>query len=185
MRVRYTLTSKEWREGRRLSRENRRNSVSLWVWACILMPMLSSIGDLFHSIRQTGDAMYRGSLLPVLLLLASLTVAATMALRWRRERVLEARAAALGDDVEMEAGEDGVRFSHFNFQGNRTITVIVRPWESFERIRVGEQVLVLIHGESKGHDTIPQRVFTEEQLQRMQRLCARKLRPAREASTAS
>lgn len=181
MRVRYTLTTKEWREGRRLSREKqKKSSVSLWVWACIVMPLLGSIGDILHSIRQSKDAMYRGSLLPVLLLLASLTVAAMVAVRWRNERALEARASTPAEDVEMEVGEDGVRFSHFSFEGNRATKIIDRPWKSFERIRVGEQVLVLIHGEGNGHDTIPQRAFTEEQLQRMRRLCARKLRPARE-----
>jgi len=70
-----------------------------------------------------------------------------------------------------------MRFSHFHAQKNKAIEAIDRPWESFERIRIGEQVFVLIHGASKGHGTIPQRVFTEEQLQRMQKLCARKLRP--------
>lgn len=179
------MTSKEWREGRRLSLEkNKKSSISLWVWACIVMPMLGSIGEIVHSVRQSRGAIYRGSLLPILLLLAGLTAVAMVAVRWRRERALEATSSAVNGDVEIEIGETGVRFSRFSSTEGEAKEVISRPWEYFERIRIGEQVLVLIHVQGHGHDTIPQRAFTEEQLQRMQRLCSRKLRPARQVQRA-
>jgi hypothetical protein len=144
------------------------------------MPILGSVGEILHNIRQSKDATSRGSLLPILLLLAGLTVAAMALIVWRRERALESRARALAGDVEIEVGEIGVKFSYFGAGGDEAREVIDRPWQDFERVRIGEKVLVLIHGRRSGHDTIPQRAFSEEQLQRMQRLCARKLRPARE-----
>jgi len=175
MQVRFSITAREMREARRLAQAKRtRSSISIWVWACLVIPLVGSFGDLIREVRQAKGVSISGSVLPEILLVAAVVLTAFLVLRLRRGTSMKPGLSAAGGEVAMSFREDGLHC--FEVDAGVADEECLR-WESFQDVRVGKHVLVLLYRHGRRFEAISQSAMTEEQLQRLQRLLARKLRP--------
>lgn len=176
MQVRFAVTAKEWREARYLYRtRSERSSGDSWALLLIMVPLVGSLGDIVHMISVSGFSP-RGSVLPVLLLLASASAAALL---WR-SRARDRRAGeALGVTVSqwtVNIGENGLeRFR----EGDAGASRIARTWEDFRSYRVGRRVIVLELQKERGFEVLPLSALNADEQAWLRRMTARKIKPPR------
>ncbi|MBS1815245.1 MAG: hypothetical protein JSS87_10255 [Acidobacteria bacterium] len=174
--MQYTLTAAEWREARYLFHtRGKRGAGEAWAWMLVAVPILGSIGDLAHTAQVSGITLH-DSIAPLLLLLAAAAIAALILTnRWRARNA--GRAAGLIDETwSVQLGEAGVQRSRIGDNGEPAAAY---TWEQFATYRLGRRVLMLALHDGARFEAIPLVAFDAEDRERLQRLIARKIKPAR------
>lgn len=176
VQVRFAITAKEWREARYLYRtRGERSSGDSWALLLIMVPLVGSIGDIAHMLSVSGFSP-RGSVLPILLLLASASAAALL---WR-SRTRDRRA---GEASGLTVGEWTVNIAETGFerfrQADGGASRMARSWEEFRSVRVGRHVIVLELGTDRGFEVLPLSALNAEEQAWLRRMTGRKIKPSR------
>lgn len=183
MQVQFTLTTADWREARYLHRtRGKRGGGEMFAWMLVAVPIIGSVGDLAHTAKESGITL-RDTVLPLLLLLAAATMAMFLLLKRAQDRKAARLSGMTGVIWELQMHEAGFR-RHCPEDESRSSATY--RWEEFRDYRLGRHVVMLSINNSAQFEAIPLHAFGEEELERLKRLLARKIRaprPKRESRT--
>ncbi|MEK6398111.1 MAG: hypothetical protein V4734_08505 [Terriglobus sp.] len=199
MRVVYEWTQSEWDEAVRLAaaKRRRRGSVSSITIGVILVPLIGGAITGLITLRHNTTLGVAGTILPLLLGLVALCIVLWFVMAtWRMKR-LRAAAPMPAGECEAVLQEGGWRFrpltsgveemgvvetvtaataSEDETSLSATAAATLTPWSSMTGTREGRRVVVFLHEE--GFAGVPTRCLSEDQVGHLQRMMARKLRPA-------
>ena len=178
MRIRYNWQPEEWREAVLLATSRPRRGTSIPLpYVIVGIMSLGAVGDVVHAIRESGGMRFSGSLAPVLLLAAGVTLGLLLLTRAAaRRRHLDAMPAMPQAEQERGVGEDGWQSSAAD-EATRG-TPALRSWSDLAEQRTGKRTLVLVGG-TGSFAAVPLRALSDAQGGHLHRLVVRKLRAAR------
>lgn len=180
VQVRYAVSAKEWREARYLHRtRGRRSSADSWAILLILVPLVGAVGDILHTVSTDGFSA-QGSVLPLLLLLASASAAALLWMAHQRDRRAGQRSGITLGEWTANITENGFERFREGWPSDHPSRV-VHGWQNFHNVQVGRRVIILELRDDPGFEAVPLRALTQEEQSWFRRMTARKLKPARSA----
>lgn len=184
MQVQFTVTTADWREARYLYRtRGKRGGGEMFAWMLVAVPLIGSVGDLAHTASVSGITL-RDTVLPLVLLLASVTITALILINRARDRKAAKLSGMTEIQWELQINEAGFRR---HCPGAADVPSVTYRWEEFRDYRIGRRVVMLSVNKGAQFEPIPLSAFADkEDFERMRRLLVRKIkepRPMRESRT--
>jgi hypothetical protein len=144
----------------------------------VLVPLIGAVGDIVQTVRSSQGITLHGSVLPVLLLVAS--GVATVFLLMRRWMLHHGPVAADMPQGELELlfREDGLVRRQWMEEGLEMVEVSC-AWSEFADAQWGTRVLTLVYTEGRRCEALPLRMIDVEQEGWLRRFLPRKIKPAR------